>query len=206
MNTVVLSWRFLLSRPLTALLNCLLMSLGLASITFMVLLKHQLDNAFERDLAGIDLVVGAKGSPLQLILAGVFHLDVPSGNVPLKAIEVLGRNSQVAKLIPISLGDSLDTFRIVGTTLDYPKLYGAQLAQGVWWSAPMEVTVGSQVAAQTGLKPGDLFAGAHGLAVLRDRAIPAATDDAGSDHGRPRARGSRGQSLLRPGTQICRQR
>ena len=163
MNTVVLSWRFLLSRPLTALLNCLLMSLGLASITFMVLLKHQLDNAFERDLAGIDLVVGAKGSPLQLILAGVFHLDVPSGNVPLKAIEALGRNSQVAKLIPISLGDSLDTFRIVGTTLDYPKLYGAQLAQGVWWSAPMEVTVGSQVAAQTGLKPGDPFAGAHGL-------------------------------------------
>ena len=163
MNTLVLSLRLLLSRPLTALLNCLLLSVGLASITFMILLKAQLDNTFERDLAGIDLVVGAKGSPLQLILAGVFHLDVPSGNVPLKAVEVLRGHPQVALLIPISLGDSLDKFRIVGTTLDYPKLYGAQLAQGAWWTSPMQVVLGAQVTMQTGLKLGDTFAGAHGL-------------------------------------------
>ena len=163
MNLVTLAWQFLWSRPLTALLNCLLLSLGLASITFMILLKHQLDNAFERELAGIDLVVGAKGSPLQLILAGVFHLDVPSGNVPLKSVEALALNKQVAKLIPVSLGDSLDKFRIVGTTLDYPQLYGAQLAQGAWWALPMEAVLGSGVAAQTGLKPGGSFAGAHGL-------------------------------------------
>ena len=163
MNTLTLSWRFLLSRPLTAVLNCLLLSLGLASIAFMILLKDQLDNAFERDLAGIDLVVGAKGSPLQLILAGVFHLDVPGGNVPMKAMELLRDHPQVALLIPISLGDNLDKFRIVGTTLDYPKFYGAQLAQGAWWTMPMQVVLGAQVAMQTGLKLGDTFPGSHGL-------------------------------------------
>ena len=73
MNTVTLSWRYLWSRPLASALNLLLLTLGLGSITFVLLASHQLERAFERDLAGIDVVVGAKGSPLQLILAGVFH-------------------------------------------------------------------------------------------------------------------------------------
>jgi hypothetical protein len=50
---------------------------------------HQLGRAFERDLAGIDVVVGAKGSPMQLILSGVLHIDVPPGNVPLQAVRAL---------------------------------------------------------------------------------------------------------------------
>ena len=85
MNIVTLSWRYLWSRPLASALNLLLMTLGLTSITFVLLASHQLERAFERDLAGIDVVVGAKGSPLQLILAGVFHIDVPPGNIPLAA-------------------------------------------------------------------------------------------------------------------------
>ena len=106
MKTVALAFRYLWARPLAAALNLLLLTLGLASMTFLLLVGHQLDRAFERDLAGIDVVVGAKGSPLQLILAGVLHMDVPPGNVPLKAVEVLKTHPQVAKVIPISLGDS----------------------------------------------------------------------------------------------------
>jgi putative ABC transport system permease protein len=82
-NTLSLSWRYLWSRPLASALNLLLLSLGLAAITLVLLVRTQLDRAFERDLAGIDAVVGAKGSPLQLILSGVFHIDVPPGNIPL---------------------------------------------------------------------------------------------------------------------------
>ena len=82
-----LAWRWLWSQPLAAVLNLLLLSLGLAVVTLLLLLQAQLGRAFERDLAGIDAVVGAKGSPLQLILAGVFHIDVPPGNVPLAEIE-----------------------------------------------------------------------------------------------------------------------
>ena len=105
-----MSWRYLWSRPLAAALNLLLLSLGLASITFLLLVSHQLNTAFERDLAGIDVVVGAKGSPMQLILSGVFQLDVPTGNVPLAAVKALQAHPQVAKLIPISLGDSFGAF------------------------------------------------------------------------------------------------
>lgn len=123
MNTLRLAWRYLWARPLGALLNLVLLALGLGSITFLLLVAHQLDSAFERDLAGIDLVVGAKGSPLQLILSGVLHLDVPTGNVPLAAVQALQRNPLVAQVIPMSLGDSVGGFRVVGTSTDYVAHY-----------------------------------------------------------------------------------
>jgi putative ABC transport system permease protein len=164
MKTIALAWRFLWSRPLSAGLNVLLLSLGLASLGFVLLVSHQIDKAFERDLAGIDVVVGAKGSPMQLILSGVFHIDAPTGNVPLTAVKQLEQHPQVARLIPISLGDSYRGFRIVGSTPDYLAHYGAAFAQGGVWTAPLQAVLGAQVAAQTGLKVGDRFAGSHGLA------------------------------------------
>jgi putative ABC transport system permease protein len=164
MNTLSLSWRYLWARPLATVLNLLLLALGLAAITLVLLTRAQMDRAFERDLAGIDAVVGAKGSPLQLILAGVFHLDVPSGNIPLAEVQALQKDPRVARLIPLSLGDSYQGFRIVGTTPDYLAHYGAPLAQGRAWQQPMEVVLGAEVAVATGMQPGVEFAGAHGLA------------------------------------------
>ncbi|MEO8118389.1 MAG: ABC transporter permease [Rhodoferax sp.] len=163
MKTLFLAWRYLWSRPLGAALNLLLLSLGLASITFLLLVGHQLNQAFERDLAGIDLVVGAKGSPMQLILSGVFHIDVPPGNVPLKAVRELEKNPMVASLIPISLGDNFRGFRIVGTSHDYLTHYQATLAQGRLWDAPMQVVLGATAARKLGLALGDSFVGSHGL-------------------------------------------
>ena len=163
MNVASLSWRYLWSRPLATTLYLLLLALGLASMAFVLIARDQIDRAFERDLAGIDVVVGAKGSPMQLILAGVFHIDVPPGNIPLAEVQRLAQHPQVAKLIPLSLGDNLQGFRIVGTTADYAAHYGAQLAQGALWSTPMQAVLGAQVASSTGLRPGQAFEGAHGL-------------------------------------------
>ena len=163
MKTIALSWRYLWSRPLGAALNVLLLSLGLASITFLLLVSFQLDKAFEKDLAGIDVVVGAKGSPMQLILCGVFHIDVPPGNIPLKALKALEKNPLIASVIPLSLGDNLRGFRIVGSSHDYLTHYAATLAHGRNWDAPMQVVVGSIVAKKLGLQVGNSFVGSHGL-------------------------------------------
>lgn len=163
MKTIALAFRYLWSRPLQAVLNLLLLTLGLASITFVLLASEQIDRAFQRDLAGIDLVVGAKGSPMQLILAGVFHIDVPPGNIPLEEVEKLRRQPQVDKLIPLSLGDSFRGFRIVGTTPDYLAHYRMAFAQGQAWERPMEVALGAQVARDVGMAVGDTFIGSHGL-------------------------------------------
>ena len=163
MKTLAFAWRYLWARPLGAALNVLLLSLGLASITFLLLVSHQLSQAFERDLAGIDVVVGAKGSPMQLILSGVLHVDVPPGNVPLQAVQALAKNPLVGKLIPISLGDNFQGFRIVGSSHDYPALYAATLAQGRLWDAPMQVVLGATTAAKLGASLGQSFKGSHGL-------------------------------------------
>ena len=164
MKTLSLAWSYLWSRPLSATLNLLLLSLGLASITFLLLISDQLTKAFERDLQGIDVVVGAKGSPMQLILSGVFHIDVPPGNVPLQAVQALQQHPMVAQVIPISLGDNLHGFRIVGTSHDYITHYQAQLAQGQLWTQPMQVVLGATAARKLGLLMGDTFVGSHGLA------------------------------------------
>lgn len=158
-----LSARYLLARPLSSLLNLLMLALGLAAMTVLLVLAVQLDRAFERDLRGIDVVVGAKGSPLQLILAGVFHLDVPPGNIPWAEAKALAQHPQVEQLIPLSLGDSFRGFRIVGTQPSYLTHYGAMLAQGQLWQRPLQVVAGSRAARDTGLTVGQQFVGSHGL-------------------------------------------
>jgi len=163
MKLLALAFRYLWARPLATVLNLVLLTLGLASVTFVVLVGEQVDRAFRRDLAGIDLVVGAKGSPLQLILAGVFHIDVPPGNIALADVQALAAKPQVAQVIPLSLGDSLRGFRIGGTTHDYLRHCGAALAQGRSWIQPMEAVAGAQAAKALGLGAGAQFIGNHGL-------------------------------------------
>lgn len=163
MDVARLSWRYLWSRPVAALLHILLLSVGLASITLLLLVGTQVERVFMRDLQGIDVVVGAKGSPLQLILAGVFHMDVPPGNIPLDEVLALEKNSAVAQLIPLSLGDSFAGARIVGTRHAYVQHYQAELAQGRMWQQPMEAVVGAEVAQQNQLQLGAQFVGSHGL-------------------------------------------
>lgn len=168
MSLFALAWRYLWARPLVACLNLALLALGVGAMGFVVLVSEQLERSVQRDLAGIDLVVGAKGSPLQLILAGVFHLDVPTGNIPLETVRLLSEHPLVARVIPLSLGDSLRGFRIVGSTPQYPALYGAQMAEGAYWGARLQAVLGADVARDTGLALGASFAGSHGLGASGD--------------------------------------
>jgi putative ABC transport system permease protein len=163
MRLVLLAWRYLWARPLVAALNLALLALGVAAMSFVVVVGEQIERSVERDLQGIDLVVGAKGSPLQLILSGVFHLDVPTGNLPLETLTTLRAHPLVARVLPISLGDSFQGHRIVGSTPDYPALYGAQLAEGKLWSDKLQAVLGADAARDTGLAVGASFAGSHGL-------------------------------------------
>lgn len=148
---------------MVAALNLGLLALGVAAMVFLLVVGSQVERSLQRDLAGIDLVVGAKGSPMQLILAGVFHLDVPTGNVPLTALDKLREHPLIGRVVPLALGDSLRGYRIVGTTREYLDLYRAGVAQGRAWAAPLEAVLGDQVAQELGLRIGDKFAGSHGL-------------------------------------------
>ena len=164
MNSLTLAARSLRHKPLAATLNLLLMAVGIAMMTFVLSASQQLaDNAL-RDARGIDLVVGAKGSPLQLILSSIYHIDIPTGNIPLSTQTELAKNRLVKKVIPLALGDSYAGFRIVGTTPDYIGHYGGVLAQGKLFDGPMQVVLGAQAGARTKAALGATFAGSHGLA------------------------------------------
>jgi putative ABC transport system permease protein len=141
----------------------ILLSLGVATIVLLLLVVGQLEERMNRDARGIDLVVGAKGSPMQLILSGIYHLDAPTGNVPLAAAQSLAKNRFVRKAIPLALGDSWKGHRIVGAGHEYPNHYAATMAAGRLWEKPMEAVLGAEVAERTGVGVGRQFAGAHGI-------------------------------------------
>lgn len=165
MNLFVLSWSYIKTKPLNTLLNILLLSLGIAIITVLLLLSRQMEESLSKNTRGIDLVVGAKGSPLQIILSSVFHIDYPTGNISLQeARQLAGNRRMVRNTIPMALGDSYRSVRIVGTNYDYLDLYEAEVAEGELWDDVMEVTAGAQAAQNLGLQPGDTFSSSHGLA------------------------------------------
>lgn len=165
MNLFKLSWKNLLHKPLNLALTLILFALGVGLISLLFNLNHQIEENFNKNLAGIDLVLGAKGSPLQLILCSMYHVDNPTGNINInKAKAFLNpRHPLIKESVPLSLGDSYRNYRIVGTTYDILELYDAQLAEGDLWANNMEVTIGAAVAHALHLHIGDTFKSSHGL-------------------------------------------
>jgi putative ABC transport system permease protein len=164
MNLLTLSIAGLRGGFLTHALNSIVLGLGLGTITLLLLFSAAVGDRIVRDARGIDLVVGAKGSPLQLVLSTVFQADVPTGNIPLAEALTLLKNPMIERGVPMALGDAVKSFRIVGTTPDYLDVYGARLAEGRIWGQPMEAVLGAETARRLKLSVGDSFVGAHGVA------------------------------------------
>ena len=163
MNLLSLSWKNLRAKPLATLLSLLLLTLGVGIISLLLLLNRQLDDQFNRNIRGIDMVLGAKGSPLQLILSSVYHTDVPTGNISQEEANKVAQHPLVEWAIPMAYGDSYQSYRILGTTHEYIEHYKGELAEGRLWEDEMEVVLGSRVVKALGLKIGDKFFGTHGL-------------------------------------------
>ena len=157
------AWRNLQAKPLQTALSLALLAFGVGMVSLMLLTERQVNEAFERNIKDIDLVLGAKGSPLQLILANVYHIDAPTGNINQREAEKVLKHPYIASGIPLAYGDNHEGYRIVGTEHSYVEHYGATLKTGHLWEAPYEVTAGARVAQNLGLEVGDTFFSAHGL-------------------------------------------
>jgi len=162
-NLASLSAGYLRARPLQTTLSLLLLALGAGTIVTLLLVVGQLEARMGRDARGIDLVVGAKGSPMQLILSGIYHADAPTGNIPLSSVALLSKNRLVRRAIPLALGDSWKGYRIVGAGKEYLDHYGAEFSSGRAHEKPMEAVLGYEVAARAGVGVGGRFVGAHGI-------------------------------------------
>lgn len=168
---------FVLSLVRKSLANRLLAtSLTLASIALSVALLLGIENvragmreSFSNTISRTDLIVGARGGSLQLLLYSVFGIGSPSNNVSWETYEHFRDHPAVAWTIPISLGDSHRGFRVVGTDSSFYEQfrYGGgraiELAEGTMPKTDHDVVLGNQVARELGYTIGSDVVITHGL-------------------------------------------
>jgi putative ABC transport system permease protein len=159
-----LAWKNIWFKPLNTILSILLLTASVAIITVLILVEKQFEEKYQSNLDGVDLVLGAQGSPLQLVLSSVYQVDDPTGNISYDSVKVWMQHPYVKKAIPLAYGDNYVGFKIVGTTPDYIEKYQAKMAEGKVFEHNFEVVVGADVAEKLNLKLGDTFKGTHGSA------------------------------------------
>jgi putative ABC transport system permease protein len=154
---------YLAERPFAAALQVLLLALGAGTACALLLFSTQTEQRLAKDAAGVELVVGSKGSGLQLVLSGVFHADAPLGNIALSQANAIIADPRVRAAEAINLGDNVGSFRMVGAQASILDFYGAQIASGAPYAAPFEAVLGARAAERLALDIGATFVSAHGL-------------------------------------------
>lgn len=157
-----LAWKNTWFKPLSTILSIILLMASVAIITVLILLQKQFEEQFSGNADDIDLVLGAQGSPLQLILSSVYQIDAPTGNIDYAEAKTWMRHPFVKTAIPLAFGDNYLGFKIVGTTPNYLDKFGAKITTGTVFKNNFEVVAGSEIATKLGLKVGDTFLGSHG--------------------------------------------
>ena len=163
MNIFKLSIKNIISKPLSSLLSLTLLVFGIGIISLLLQLNSLIKTQMDNNLKGIDMVVGAKGSPLQLILSAVYHIDSPTGNISVQDAKKIKNNRMVGSSIDLLYGDNYKGYRIVGTDDEFLDLYDAKIKDGRKWEDPFEVVVGSKIHSKLGLKLDDELMSSHGL-------------------------------------------
>lgn len=157
------AWKSIQYRSLHHSLSVILLAFSTGLVLLLLHSSASFENSFKQNIKGIDMAVGAKGSPLQIILSSIYHIDPPTGNIPLAEFQKLAKHPLIKAAVPLSYGDNFQSWRIVGTDSNYAAWYNLHLAEGRKFEKSMEVVLGSTVAEITGLKIGDHFEGSHGL-------------------------------------------
>ncbi|MCB0728962.1 MAG: ABC transporter permease [Ignavibacteriae bacterium] len=169
MNILKIVYRNLKHRKLSTLLTIFSILAGVALVISIMLIKQETEDAFNQTATGYEIIVGPKGSPLQLTLSTVYQIGFPIQNMPLSTYELLKNDKRVKTAIPYVLGDNYKNFRFIGTVpeifsdFEYKKGLKYKLQEGEFFSNDLEAVIGSETAKKTGLKVGDLFTGSHGI-------------------------------------------
>jgi len=163
LNIFKLSIKNIISKPLNSILSLALLILGIGIISLLLQLNSLIKTQMDNNLKGIDMVVGAKGSPLQLILSAVYHIDSPTGNISVEDAEEIKNNRMVGSSIDLLYGDNYKGYRIVGTEDKFLDLYNAKIKDGKKWNAPFEVVVGAKIYSKLNINLDDELVSSHGL-------------------------------------------
>ena len=163
MNLILIAWKNIHAERVKKMLNIILLASGIAVINIILLVDHQVKEKLEANAGKVDMVIGAKGSPLQLILSGIYHVDFPTGNINLNEVKPLLKHPYVKESVPIAMGDSYNGVRIVGTNQDFFSFYDLKMAKGISWKREFEAVAGANAARVLNIKQGNTFHSSHGL-------------------------------------------
>ena len=169
MNLLTIAWKSIRQRAVGSSLTALSVALGVTLMVAVLVISGVVERMFNQTATGYDLVVGPKGSPLQLVLNTVYHVSVPVENLPYLYYKQLKQSRKIEHAIPCAMGDVTQegNFRIVGIIPEYFELeYMPEKffrTNGRFLARPFEAVIGSVVARQNGWKIGDEFAPVHGI-------------------------------------------
>lgn len=164
----VLAFRSAWNRRYTLALTLFAIALACTLLLGIERLRSDARTSFAQAVSGTDLVVGARGSPLQLMLHAVFRLGEPGGEMPWASARAVAALPDVAWTIPLALGDSHRGFPVVGTTGDYFThfRYGSgeplRLAAGAPFTGLFDAVLGADIAERLGYRVGDRIVLSHG--------------------------------------------
>jgi len=174
------------SRRSTLLWVVVSLALATALLWTLERLRHDIRTSFAQSVSGVDLIVGARSSPVQLMLFSVFHIGSVPQSMSMDSVHKLAQHRSVSWVVPLSLGDSHRGFPVLGTTATFFQhfAYGDKqaltLQQGAVFADTLdglyEAVVGAEVARQMGYGLGQSITLGHGL-----------NDDHGHDHGGPKS-------------------
>jgi putative ABC transport system permease protein len=168
MNLVVIAWKSIRQRALASSLTALSVALGVTLMVSVLVIGGVMDKMFSQTASGYDLVIGAKGSGLQLVLNTIYHVGSVIENVPYTYYKRIKSDPRVTHAIPFALGDVTQegNFRIVGTINEYFEIDyipGRQFGiKGHLFESKWDAIIGSQVARQNGWDIGSQFSLVHG--------------------------------------------
>ena len=168
MTIFTLAIKYLRGRFVASTLTAVSIALGVSLVVASVLLARGIREGFIAGATDYNLVVGAKGSPTQLVLGVVFRMDLATPNIPYTVYEDLLRDPRVETAVPIGVGDAYRGFRYVASNSAYFAAYpwrrkAFMLAVGRFFAdnSPREPTyeavLGAEAARSTGLQIGDRF-------------------------------------------------
>ena len=166
----MLAAQSLWNRRLTSALVVLSIALSVALLLGVERLHTQTRTSFANTLSGTDLIVGARGSPINLLLYSVFRMGDPTNNVRWSSYQAIAADPLVAWTVPLSLGDSHRGFRVLGTTPAYFQHYRygrsqpLRLAEGRPFAEVFDAVLGAEVADRLGYRLGQSVIIAHGAA------------------------------------------
>jgi len=167
-----LAARSALNRRYTLGLMLLAIALSSAMLLGIERVRHEVRDSFSQSVSGTDLVVGARTSPVQLMLYAIFRIGGATNNMGWDSAQKLAKNPAVAWTIPLSLGDSHRGFPVLATNGDYFTHFhygdgrALQLGEGRFFGSVFETVLGAEVAQRLHYKLGDRIVLSHGMGSL----------------------------------------